>query len=460
MEGQNIKPRVFPTQEQQSTISEADRISAFDAEKAQATHDIYIQSQAKPQSQDEAPNNYNVHNHTDAVEAMRLRTEQQMVLNKSGIQIQDPSLAEKTSERPRVVQQDNEQIRMRDEQIRMRDEQLRINNENIQNYQHMANEASARNNQNPETNSGLYTPNQPRQNMEQNTQQNVQAPINNYNNNYVPPTPPSQPPTNNGQSFGQNPSNINPYIQEISQPNYNGPFDVIPLPSKGRLYPSKKANIRVGFMTTADENILTSPNLMASGEFLEILINRKILEPELRYKDLTVGDRNAIMLWLRATAYGHMYPVTILDEKGMPFDTDINLNELKTKESPIEPDAEGLFSFTLPLSRKNLKLKVLTCGDVDDIERIVKADEEAGIPVDNSSIYTLERLIIEVDGDRNKAIIKDFVNSIRIGDGKALSEYMTSIESGIDLNISVQTPGGGSISTFLPLNVRFFWPNL
>jgi hypothetical protein len=30
-------------------------------------------------------------------------------------------------------------------------------------------------------------------------------------------------------------------------------------------------------MTTADENILTSPNLLQSGEFLEILINRKLL---------------------------------------------------------------------------------------------------------------------------------------------------------------------------------------
>jgi hypothetical protein len=31
-------------------------------------------------------------------------------------------------------------------------------------------------------------------------------------------------------------------------------------------------------MTTADENILTSPNLLQSGEFLNVLINRKILE--------------------------------------------------------------------------------------------------------------------------------------------------------------------------------------
>jgi len=28
------------------------------------------------------------------------------------------------------------------------------------------------------------------------------------------------------------------------------------------------------------------------------------------------------------------------------------------------------------------------------------------------------------------------------------------------LNIEVRTPGGGSIKTFLPLNLKFFWPNI
>jgi hypothetical protein len=68
---------------------------------------------------------------------------------------------------------------------------------------------------------------------------------------------------------------------------------------------------------------------------------RKILEPDLRYNDL-LGDRNAIMIWLRATGYGEMYPVTLLDENGDAFDTELNLNELKTKELGAEPDDEGL----------------------------------------------------------------------------------------------------------------------
>jgi hypothetical protein len=46
------------------------------------------------------------------------------------------------------------------------------------------------------------------------------------------------------------------------------------------------------------------------------------------------------MIWLRATGYGEMYPVTLLDENGDAFDTELNLNELKTKELGAEPDDE------------------------------------------------------------------------------------------------------------------------
>ena len=72
----------------------------------------------------------------------------------------------------------------------------------------------------------------------------------------------------------------------------------------------------------------------------------------------------------------------------------------------------------------------------------------------------MERHIVEVNGDRNKSTIRDFVNSIRILDAKEFNNYIDKIESGIDLNIEVKTPGGGSIKTFLPLSLKFFWPNL
>jgi hypothetical protein len=440
----DIKPNVFPNQQQMDAIqSEEAKKAAFEAEKAQATNEIYSNS-ALPSDTPEG--------HQNAVEAMRMRTQQQLEHKNTVGRVQHPELSERVIQRveqPTQVQEDPNA-----ELLRKRDEQLRINQENILRYQQQANQASARGNDNIETNSGLYEVNN-----ETNMNQNQQGTQNNFNNNYVPPTPPSVPPTNNFTSYGQNPSNIDPYIYEISQPNYNAPFDVIPLPSQGKMYPSKKPNVKVAYMTTADENILTSPNLLASGEFLEILINRKLLEPSIRYRDLTVGDRNAIMLWLRATGYGEMYPVTIYDENNKPFETDINLQDLKTKNLGAEPDSEGLFDFVLPLSKNQIKFKFLTCGDVDDIERIVEDEREKKLPIDNTTTYTIERIIVDVNGTRDKNYIKDFVSTLRIGDGKALMDYIASIESGIDLNINVTTPGGGSVATFLPLNMRFFWPN-
>jgi hypothetical protein len=125
-----------------------------------------------------------------------------------------------------------------------------------------------------------------------------------------------------------------------------------------------------------------------------------------------------------------------------------------------EPDEEGYFDFQFPLSKTNIKFKLLTCGDQEDIERMAEKDKENGSIVDNTNTYILERMIVEVNGSRNRNEIREFSNSIRIKDAREFNNYVDSIESGIDLNITVGTPGGGSLDTFLPLNLKFFWPNI
>lgn len=255
-------------------------------------------------------------------------------------------------------------------------------------------------------------------------------------------------------------SDTNSYIQQLSQPQFNAAFDLLPLPSEGKLYKIKKPNVKVAYMTTADENILTSPNLLQSGQFLEILINRKLLETGIRYRDLHVGDRNAIMLWLRATAFGEMYPVTVFDEEGNPFETEIDLSTLKVKNLGAEPDDEGLFPYLLPVSKTQIKFKLLTVGDIEDIENMIDSDEKGELLVNNTSTYKLQKQIVEVNGDRNPMLINQFIDNMRIRDAKELREYIDKIDSGVDLEVEIRTPRGGSIKTFLPLSLKFFWPDI
>jgi hypothetical protein len=249
-------------------------------------------------------------------------------------------------------------------------------------------------------------------------------------------------------------------VIETSQAN--APYDLIPLPSEGLIYPSKKARIKVAFLNASDENILTSPHLLESGEFLDILLRRKIIDEDINPRDLHVGDRNAIMVWLRATAYGTNYPVEVINPyNGELIETEIDLSDIKTKKLGAIPDNNGLFDFKFPISAKTCKFKLLSVRDVEEISK--QRDYEINTlkkEYADSLTFSLEKQIIEIDGNRDINYIRDFISVLRVGDSRALRKYVNEIESGLDMNIEIQVPGGEPFTTFLPINLDFFWPKL
>jgi len=247
---------------------------------------------------------------------------------------------------------------------------------------------------------------------------------------------------------------------DMMTPKWDSPYDLIPLPSKGKLYQGVKDKVMVSYMTGSDENILTSPNLIESGDFLEILMSRNLLEKNLKYNDLHLGDRNAIMIWLRGTAFGNMYPVSVYSKTGEIVEDVVNLSELKYIPLGAEPDEQGQFDFTCPKSNDKLKFTFLTVGDENYIEDKLVKEQEAGVEINNRSTYTLTRQIESVNGNSDSEYLTNYIKNMRLTDIKAFRNYVDEIESGIDLKIEVKTAGGATVSTFLPLNLKFFWPDI
>jgi hypothetical protein len=241
------------------------------------------------------------------------------------------------------------------------------------------------------------------------------------------------------------------------------PFDVIPLPSKGLLYPGQNGMVKVEYLTAMDENILTSQNLIKSGKVLEYLLERKIKESPVPMEDLLVGDRNAIMIWLRATGYGEMYPVKLTDPgSGVEFDYEINLSELKNKELPdgVEPDERGEFSFELPKSKMKIKFKLLTVGDEKSImSRAEKYEKATKSQVSNMLTYRLQAQIKEIEGNRDINYIQQYVNVMPAFDSLKFREYSDSIEPGIDMSVEVEGPTG-TFQAPVTIGLNFFWPNV
>lgn len=244
---------------------------------------------------------------------------------------------------------------------------------------------------------------------------------------------------------------------------FQAPFDVLPLPSRGLLYPGQKNSVKVEYMTAQDENILTSPNLIKSGKVLDYLMERKIKESPVPFDQLLVGDRNSIMIWLRATGYGQMYPVKLNDStSGVEFETEIDLSELKTKELPegVEPDEKGEFSFELPRSKKKIKFSLLTVGDERNIlTRSEKYEKATKSQVSQTLTYRLQAQIKEIDGNRDLNFIQQFINVMPAFDSLKFREYSDSIEPGIDMSAEVEGPTG-TFQASITLGLNFFWPNV
>ena len=288
-------------------------------------------------------------------------------------------------------------------------------------------------------------------------------------------------------------------------------FDLIPLPSGGEPYVNKLAKIPVGYLTAYDENIIVSPNLYKDGTFLDYLLKAKILNPAIDAGDLLPGDRDAVILWLRATGYGNEFPVTVTDdETGREFSAIIDLSKIAYKEFNLKADENGWFDYTLPVTKDEIKFNFLTHNEQNEIIK-KDEDEDMGLKKEDlkkisdklmkykrsdlsgtvnkqftkridEAIKTIDdwydkitvenkfgishtltnrmiKMIKSVNGVTDPKFIREYVVKMNIKDAASFRKYVLENEPGLDYSIDVERPeslGGGSMTTFLSLDQYIF----
>ena len=299
------------------------------------------------------------------------------------------------------------------------------------------------------------------------------------------------------------------YLPNKNAYNPSASFDVIPLPSGGECYAHKTGKLPVAYLTAYDENIIISPNLYNDNKVLDFILKEKVLNDTIDTGELIDGDREAIILFLRASGYGNEYPITARDNAtGVEFDTVIDLSKLKFKDFKLKGDANGWFDFTLPVSKKEVKFKFLTHNDmktlerldnieddklkknrikdiVDELDELIDSEKELsneskakvrtairtidtwqeGIDEEDAADFThsiTNKLILQImsiDGVTDKKYIRDFVHNMNVKDARAIRRYINENEPGVDYNIEIQKPeslGGGSMTVFLQLDQYVF----
>lgn len=241
--------------------------------------------------------------------------------------------------------------------------------------------------------------------------------------------------------------------REYGQQHLTLPHDVVPLPSQGKFYKNKKKSIKVGYLTAADENIL----LGGVDDITYALLRNKIYEPDIRIEDLLDGDIEAILVFLRNTSFGPEIELTLSDPSTKKtFSTNVRLDELDIKQPQFEPNEDGTFSTVLPKSGNSVKLRLLTYGDNIEIQKTLDS-----YPVGRVSpriTLTLQKQIVDIDGNSDRGEIAKFVEMMPIMDSKYIRKFISDNEPKLDMSRVVIAPSGEKLTVNVGFGVEFFRP--
>lgn len=235
-------------------------------------------------------------------------------------------------------------------------------------------------------------------------------------------------------------------------------YDVVELPSRGIVYQNKKKTVKVAYLTASDENILSSPNLIATSGIINELLKRKVLDKDITSEELLEDDRQAILIFLRNTAFGSEYTLNLTDPKTKEkFTKQIDLSTIKMKDFTLVEDANGEYPYFLQKSQMNITFKYLTRKQEDELKKIEENWNGSGA----APIVTkrLEMMIKSLNGNRDMMAIHNFIETkMPIKDSQDFRKYAIENRPTLDLTQKVIAPSGEEVQVEVGFGVEFFRP--
>lgn len=243
------------------------------------------------------------------------------------------------------------------------------------------------------------------------------------------------------------------------------PSEVIDLPSKGLLYPKENplssGSVETYYMTAKSEDILTNVNLLRQGIAIEKML-KSIIKSPIAYEDLTLGDRNGLLVAARILGYGKDYALKITNPTtGEAEEINVDLQTLKYKDIDFSVFQNGEVTYELPFSKNTVTFKILTVADDKQIDEEAKAIKKT-LGYEPGASERLKYQITSVNGDRTQKTIRDFIDSgaLLARDSNPLRKYMNSVTPDIDMSTTVTLKDGTTLDIDVPMTSEFFFPGI
>ncbi len=251
------------------------------------------------------------------------------------------------------------------------------------------------------------------------------------------------------------------------------PTDFVELPSKGVGYSvnhplHNKEVIEIKYMTAKEEDILTSRSLLKKNLAVERLLQSIILDKTVDPKTMLTGDRNAILIQARATAYGHEYSTLVAcpacgAKSKHSFDL---LNPAKWHGTEMVDNIQGLektnngtFLVTCPATNFKVELKLMTGEDEQWITKVSQVNKKNKMP-ENLMSLQYQRMIVSVEGHTERRVLEHFLRNAPAKDMRYLKNVYRDISPDVKITKDFECPSCDHEQELeVPFGADFFWPD-
>ena len=279
---------------------------------------------------------------------------------------------------------------------------------------------------------------------------------------------------NNEERTGAKHPDVSPPIPKVQQDkpqstfSFVVPTEFVELPSKGKYYAQDHPlhNIEVveiRHMTAKEEDILTSRSLLKKGLAINRMLKNIIVDSKIDVDSLLVGDKNALIIASRISAYGEDYETRVTCPVCMETsDFGFNLSELDVihnQDHGKETVKTGRnFVITLPKTKVEVGVKLLDGRDEKFLSDAIAMKKKNNLP-DSNLTDQFRMFIVSVNEHTDKKSIGVFIDSMPASDSRFLRSAYEKIVPNIDMTQEFACNScsyEGSME--VPLNADFFWP--
>jgi len=251
------------------------------------------------------------------------------------------------------------------------------------------------------------------------------------------------------------------------------PTEFVELPSRGEFYTKDhplhgQSSIEIRYMTAKDEDTLTSKTLLKQGVALERVLQNLLVDNSININDLLIGDKNAIVVAARRSAYGADYETKVTcpacgvtDEKTFDL-SEVNFIEHASLEDlGVTKNDDTTFSILLPVTKVEVKVRLMTGRDETKLSSIRGTKKKLSRDAELSMTDQFKQFVVSINDVEDKNQVSSFINNMPANDSRFLRLAYKKVVPNIDLQQYFECNSCGFEQDMeVPFTTDFFWPKL